>query len=478
MVFIFLISILIIALFYCFYWYWTIPNNLPPGPNSWPYLGSVLALKFSGKNDVTVLEKWSQKYGNLFSFYMGPKLIVVLSDYDTIEKALVKQGNAFSGRVNAPMLLSERFREHRNGFLMNDGEQWKEQRRFAISKLRDFGMGKSILEHHITETTEILLRDLDKIATNLEDSKNLQTYFTKASAGVICLLTFGRIFDDPEFWRQLQMTNVRVGEAGISFLSAVSYFPWMVKLPGISKRYNLYTRFLNSSVAYMDKLVESVKDDYNSEETPQNYIHAFQKAQNETSSPYYTNNELLASVLSLFTAGSDTTATTLRYGIYYMCLNPEIQEMVFQEINETIGLDRKILSMDDKSKLPYTEACIMEIQRMANLVPLSLMHRTMDNTVLDGFTIPKDQFDPNRFLTPDKKNIVKIPALIPFSAGKRLCAGEALAKMELFIFFTSLIIKYRFGFEEGEKCDANLERSIGFVSHPKNYRVKIEFRKI
>ncbi|OWA50099.1 putative Cytochrome P450 2U1 [Hypsibius exemplaris] len=78
---------------------------------------------------------------------------------------------------------------------------------------------------------------------------------------------------------------------------------------------------------------------------------------------------------------------------------------------------------------------------------------------IDGFTIPKgsmlaanlysihrdtrwwtnpDDFDPTRFLDANKK-LLRPDGFAPFSIGKRACLGEALAKMELFLFIANLI---------------------------------------
>ena len=51
---------------------------------------------------------------------------------------------------------------------------------------------------------------------------------------------------------------------------------------------------------------------------------------------------------------------------------PQIQEKVQQEIDVVVGKNRNPMN-DDKPNLPFTEAVIHEIQRCANIVPLSLV---------------------------------------------------------------------------------------------------------
>ncbi len=120
-----------------------------------------------------------------------------------------------------------------------------------------------------------------------------------------------------------------------------------------------------------------------------------------------------------------------------MLNNPEMQARVRQEIKDAIGLN-KAPSMKDKISLPFTEACIMETQRMADIVPLGVPHTTTENIVFRGYDIPKGTtvmsnlysvhrdtriwkdpytFNPERFLDVDGK-VHRREQLIPFSMGK------------------------------------------------------------
>ena len=89
-----------------------------------------------------------------------------------------------------------------------------------------------------------------------------------------------------------------------------------------------------------------------------------------------------------------------------------------------------------------------------------------------------NEFNPDRFITPDGKFECNNPAMIPFSAGARACPGEALARSELFLIFTSILQKFSFEFESDEiRNNPNLLDGIpGITLSPPNVSFKIKSR--
>lgn len=151
-------------------------------------------------------------------------------------------------------------------------------------------------------------------------------------------------------------------------------------------------------------------------------------------------------------------------------------------------------SMADKPNMPYTEAVIHEIQRAGNIVPLGFPKKASKDTTLGGYFIPKgttvttnlssvlndktewktpDTFYPEHFLD-DQGQFRKREAFLPFSAGRRVCVGESLARMELFLFFSSLLQK--FTFTPGPGQELTLEGQMGFTYAPSPYRMCVNPR--
>ncbi|XP_070844126.1 cytochrome P450 2K3-like [Chaetodon trifascialis] len=184
---------------------------------------------------------------------------------------------------------------------------------------------------------------------------------------------------------------------------------------------------------------------------------------------------LLMTVVQLFAAGTDTTAATLRWALLLMAKYPKIQDQVQEELSRVIG--SRQVHVEDRKDLPFTDAVIHETQRVANIGPVALPHRTSQDVTFQGHFIKKDEWEkphsfyPAHFLDKDGK-FVKRDAFMPFSAGRRACLGESLARMELFIFFATLLQHFCFTPPPGVSEDElDLTPRLGYTTNPSDHKL-------
>ncbi|XP_057254938.1 cytochrome P450 2H2-like [Pezoporus wallicus] len=124
----------------------------PPGPFALPLAGNIFQL--NPKNLPESMKRLSEKYGPVFTIHLGPQKTVVLYGYDVVKEALIDWADNFSGRGNLP-LFKRVFKG--TGILTSNGETWKQLRRFTLTTLRDFGMGKRSSEGRIQEEAHFLV---------------------------------------------------------------------------------------------------------------------------------------------------------------------------------------------------------------------------------------------------------------------------------------------------------------------------------
>ncbi len=315
------------------------------------------------------------------------------------------------------------------------GPVWREQRRFTLSTMRNFGLGKQSFEGKIMEEIDHFLAAFHEKGSEPFQPDHIVEI---GVSNIVCSINFGRRFDykDPQFQLLVDMIY-RFSEIGTN-AAAVNIFPILMKMPIPEIR----------EVFQIDKIMKkflfSMIDQHKETCDPnahRDFIDAYlceierRKLQTDSESSMFTERYLYHILNDMIFAGTETMSSTIRWGLLYMIVYPEIQEKVYQELVSVVGKERP--SITDKPRLPYTEATLMEIQRMANITALTFPHKTTKDTELEGYNIPKDTpiyvnlysvhvdptqwkdpevFRPERFLGDDGKAIHR-PALMPFSAG-------------------------------------------------------------
>ncbi|KAG8228554.1 hypothetical protein J437_LFUL008632 [Ladona fulva] len=423
----------------------------------------------------------ASEYGPIFSLRLGRHLVVVISGVEYIRQMFVRE--EFEGRPDT-FFMRLRSMGTRKGITSTDGQNWHEQRSFAIRHLRNLGFGKQpmskLMEEELSDLIRKFSKDLKTVKVGYKEVQGVLTDLNLAPRvlNVLWAIVAGTRFslDDPQLIALLKLLRARSRAFDMAG-GILSQFPWVRFIAPKASGYQLLLDVNSQMKAFLMESIENHKKTYvdgQIRDLIDAYICEMEARKNDPQSKF-TDDQLVMVCLDLFIAGSETTSNTLRFAFLLAALHPEIQDKVQAELDSVLCnknlMDedhRRLPTLSDRAKLPYCDAFLAEVQRICHVTPVAGPRRTLCDTKLGGYDIPKDTvilinlrsvhmevehwknpgiFNPERYL---KKNDdgewaldVHDDWLIPFGLGRRRCPGEVMAKSFLFLFFTGVLSHFQ-----------------------------------
>ncbi|XP_035672246.1 cytochrome P450 2D3-like isoform X3 [Branchiostoma floridae] len=459
-------------------------RKYPPGPRAWPIVGNLRDL---ARGQHRVFAEWRVKYGDVFTVWLGSRPAVVLSGQDAVKEALLKHGNVFSSRPD--LFVWRRTIPTRGKGVVTApyGPEWKETRKVALTWLNTFGAGKQSLEPTIVQEAQDLVQVFkDKCGQPFDPTVSLGL----SVSNVICSVVFGRRFDhdDKRFSHLVGLLNRYLGSSASS--QALNIYPKLWHVPSFRRKLGEVVTFSEEIRSFVIEVIREHRETFdpnNIRDVIDGYLLEEHRGNRILSE--LPQDNIINVIKNLFAAGTDTTATTLRWALLYLVMNPDVQGKVQEEIDESLGKQTPSILL--REHLPYTEATIREAQRIRSIAPSSVPHETTAPATVLGHQIPTgtfilpnlwslhmdpkywpdpERFDPTRFLDSDGQLRQGTESFLPFSTGPRRCLGEQLAKFELFLFFTSLMQQFTFKLPEGVPTP-DTEGIFGLVFSPKPFEI-------
>ncbi|XP_061184491.1 cytochrome P450 2B4-like [Saccostrea echinata] len=477
------VTLTIVFVLLCLIWSLTgRPKGLPPGPTCYPIIGNVGIFKPS--EGLEAHRRLRKIYGDIYTIMIFHKPIIFVHGFNDIRALLAKHGDIFSER---PRCLGTDLAGG-NGVVWSSGPLWKETRSFALMTLRKFGFGRRCMESQIMEEVDCLMEKLGKCENEVLDIKNV---LNASTANVICSLLFGRRFDydDTRFKRLIDLLSKSF--SSVTTASPVFIFP---SLRNIRIFYiDPVLENVHAFRAFLDEIIEEHRRSFD-ENHIDDFIDAFlleQKQRSNEINTIFTAENLNQTLQDFFGAGTETTSTTLRWALLFLIHYPHWQKKLQKDIDDVIGQGQP--KMEHRKQLPMVEAFILETVRVGNTSPLTAPHTGKEDLTYKGYLFPKgttvlfllnsalmdsetypepSKFKPERFLDVSGRCREDLKdKLITFSLGPRVCLGDALAKMELFLFFVRFLQKFEIKAEDPE-CLPSLKGTFGITHTPNAFNLR------
>ncbi|XP_033180909.1 cytochrome P450 1B1-like [Mastacembelus armatus] len=465
-----------------------------PGPFAWPVVGNAMQL---GQMPHITFAKLAKKYGNVYQIRLGCSDIVVLNGDKAIRQALIEHSTEFAGRPN--FVSFQIVSGGKSLTFTSYSKQWKMHRKVAQSTIRAFSSAnsqtkKAFEKQIVAEATELvgIFLKLSSQGKYFNPAHEL----TVAASNVICALCFGKRYghDDVEFRALLEKAHQFGQTVGAG--SLVDVMPWLQSFPNpVRSVYENFKDLNQEFFGFVCNKVEEHRETFDPEVTrdmSDAIIAVIDKADSDNG---LTKAHTEGTVSDLIGAGLDTISTALHWIVLLLAKHPNIQTELHELIDKVVGPNR-LPSIEDRSCLAYLDAFVYETMRFTSFVPVTIPHSTTSDVTVDGLHIPKDTvifinqwsanhdplkwkdphiFDPSRFL--DENGSLDrdlISNVMIFSAGKRRCIGEQVAKVQIFLF--SAILLHQCRFERNPTEDLSLHCSYGLTLRPVDYKITVKLR--
>ncbi|KAJ0088074.1 hypothetical protein Patl1_32340 [Pistacia atlantica] len=431
-------------------------RQLPPGPKWWPVVGNIFQL---GLIPHVSFAKLANKHGPIMTLWLGSMCTVVVSSNEVARDMFKNHDVVLAGRKIYEAMKGEYGTE---GSIITSqyGPHWRMLRRLCTTEF--------FVSSRLDAMRGVRSRCIDRMVQYVEDASSCGN------------LIFSKDLLDPKserganFFYHAGKVMEFAGKPNVAdFLPILRW----LDPQGIRRKTQFHVdRAFEIAGGFIQERTES-----NKELNKKDFLDVLLEFRGDglEEPSKFSSRTINVIVFEMFTAGTDTTTSTLEWAMAELLHNPEKLRKVQDELRSTIGPKKK-LEEKDIEKLPYLKAVIKETLRLHPPLPFLVPHMAMDSCNMLGYYIPKETqilvnvwaigrdpktwkdplvLKPERFLEKDKADYKGHHfEFIPFGSGRRMCPAMPLASRVLPLALGSLLYSFDWKLADGIKPE-NMDMS-------------------
>ncbi|EEF33746.1 cytochrome P450 76A1 [Ricinus communis] len=481
-------------------------TQLPPGPRWLPIVGNMFQLGWSPHESFA---KLARIHGPIMTIWLGSMCTVVISSDRAAHDMFKNHDMVLAGR---------KIYEAMKGDIGNEGSIITSQYGSHWRMLRRLCSTEFFVTSRLDAMRGVRSRCIDGMVQFIEEASGNGTqaidvgrFFFLMSFNLIGNLLFSKDLLDPKsekgskFFYHAGKVMELAGRPNIAdFLPIFRWFDPQ----GIRRNTQLHVRkAFEIAGGFIKERIEGMENggDGETKKKKKDFLDVlldFRGDDVKEKSYRFSSTTINIIVFEMFTAGTDTTTSTLEWAMAELLRNPKELKKVQAEIRSTIGSNKK-LEEKDIDNLPYLKAVIKETLRLHPPLPFLVPHMAMESCNMLGYRIPKGTqilvnvwaigrdpkiwddpliFRPERFLEPKMVDYKGHHfEFIPFGSGRRMCPAVPLASRVLPLALGSLLNSFDWVLADGlraenmdmsEKMGITLRKSVPLRAIPVPYKVK------
>ncbi|XP_065857061.1 iridoid oxidase-like [Euphorbia lathyris] len=452
-------------------------SQSPPGPPGWPIIGNLLDL---GKLPHRTLNDMKQKYGDIIGVKLGSINTTVIQSSKAASYFFKNHDLSFADRsITQTMRLCE-FNEGALSLLPYSSENWRVLRKLVTVDM--LGIKK------LNETAFVRRKCVDDMLNWIEEERILNSGGIKIAEFVFLMafnlmgnLVFSVDLVDRKSKRCSEFVEALFGMLEMSEkIEVIDFFPWLNWLNKLGWRRKMERRVgeaLKIASVLVEERVEEKKKKMNLRRNDfADVLIDFQG--NGKDEPFeIPQHNLNVLMLEMHMALAENVGLIIEWAFSELLRNQDAMKKAKAELSSIIGLNNKV-EETDIDNLPYLQSIIKETLRLHTPVPLLVPKKAREDTKFMGYDIPKNtqvfinvwaigrdpllwndplSFKPERFMDSNVDFKGHHFELLPFGAGRRICAGLSLADRVVHLVLGSLLHQFDWELGGGELNPATMD---------------------
>lgn len=408
--------------------------SVPVAHGRWPFVGhtpSMLRGRFRFTSSL-------RAEGEIVKIYLGPMETYFVTSPELVHKVLVTKGDSF--RKGA---MFDKFRPYLgNGLVLSNGPFHRRQRKLILPAFHRERVA------HYADTMVRAAADLVGAWTPGE------VRLVEEDMQGLAVTVVGEALFSTELGKRA------IEEVRRSIFVVIKQGMVRALSPGFVEKLPIPgNRQFDESIARMRAIVLKVVASWRNDGVDHGDVLSMLLLAQDDAGAAMTDQQTYDEVLTLLTAGIETTALALSWIFHEIARHPEVERRLVAELDEVLG--GRPVAAEDVARLTYSHQVVDEVLRMYPI--WFLMRRATEDVDLGGERIPEgaevivsphalhldpnsypdpERFDPDRW-SPERAGDVPKGAFIPFGAGKRQCVGNVFAQTEIVITVATVLARWR-----------------------------------